>query len=57
LVYGPASMLMWMELDKKTGLKSEMRGKVIRTTCWAFVITGVALLILKNIYNIYRYLA
>ena len=56
LVYGPASILMWMELAKESAEKMERRKKIIRNTCWSFLVAGVSVLILKNIYNIYNYL-
>jgi len=57
MIYGPASVLLWIELDKAPNIKHERRKTVIRRTCWGFLAAGVALLILKNILNIYGYLA
>ena len=56
LVYGPASLLLWLELEKQTDLAHDRQRKLIRFICWSLLGTGVTLLILKNIYNIYTYL-
>ncbi len=56
LVYGPAALLLWLELDKHTDLAHDRQRKLIRNISWSLLGTGVVLLILKNIYNIYLYL-
>jgi hypothetical protein len=56
LVYGPASILMWFELDKRTTSVNNQKIRIMRGICWALLATGVFLLILKNVFNIYKYL-
>lgn len=56
LVYGPASLLLWFELDRQADVTHDAQRKMIRIICWTLLAFGVALIILKNIYNIYLYL-
>ena len=56
MIFGPASILLWFELDNRSHLAQDRRKKIIRIICWSMVATGILLLILKNILNIYSYL-
>lgn len=57
LVYGPASLMMWLELDRKSKLKDGRMYRYIRIVCWLSIATGVSFLVLKNIFNILNYLS
>jgi hypothetical protein len=56
MVYGPASVLLWHELDRQTESNTETKGKFVHTLSWILLGLGVLMLILKNMYNIYGYL-
>jgi hypothetical protein len=56
MIYGPASILLWFELDNQNK-NNEANTKLLRHVCWSLIGIGIACLILKNIYNIYSYLA
>lgn len=57
MVYVPASILLWHEFDKTKQIRPKDRQALIQLFCWISLAVGVALLILKNIYNIYSNLA
>jgi peptidoglycan/LPS O-acetylase OafA/YrhL len=56
MVYGPASLLLWFELDNQAQITPTRRKNLLSTICWSLLAVGVAMLIFKNIFNIYKYL-
>lgn len=55
LVYGSASTLLWWQLDTKPH-KSTMSYRILQKLNWAILASGVAILILNNLNNIFIYL-
>lgn len=56
LAYTSASMLLWLQLNKKD-TKPVKKLEYLQITSWSLLAIGVTTLILKNIYNIFVYLA
>lgn len=56
LVYTPACILLWLEVDKNTDLAHDRHKQLIRSVCWGFLALGVSVLIINNSLNIYDYL-
>lgn len=54
-VYGSASMLLWWQMSDKSE-QSNKSHQVMQKLSWAVLITGVAILILNNLRNIFIYL-
>lgn len=57
LVYGPASLLLWLQLDSKDDKPVGNFNKFIHILAWSLLAIGVAILILNNIRNIFIYLS
>jgi hypothetical protein len=57
LVYGPASLLLWLQLDSKEEKPSGRLNKFIHIFAWSSLAFGVAILIINNIRNIFIYLS
>lgn len=57
LVYGPASLLFWLQLDSKEDEPGGKLNKLVHIIAWALLAIGVATLITNNIRNIYVYLS
>lgn len=55
LVYGSASTLLWWQLEKKN-ITLTPRKKLLQKISWGILATGVAILIINNIHNIFVYL-
>jgi hypothetical protein len=57
LVYGPASILLWLQLDSKEVKPVDRLNKYVHILAWSLLAIGVATLILNNIRNIFIYLS
>ncbi len=57
LVYGPACLLLWLQLDTKEDKHVRKIDKFIHYFAWSLLAIGVTTLILKNIHNIFVYLS
>ncbi len=55
-VYGPASMLLWIELDKRDSKQVKRRTSLIQAFCWPLLALGVIMIIVHNVHQIYVYL-
>lgn len=52
MVYGSSSLLLWIQQDKEKNRSN----KKAQTISWMLLATGVMVLIINNIHNIYLYL-
>lgn len=57
LVYGPASLLLWFQLDGKEDKPIGKLNNLIQVLAWSLLALGVATLIINNIRNIFIYLS
>lgn len=57
LVYGPASLLLWLQLDSKETEPGGKLNKIAHILAWSLLAIGVATLITNNIRNIFIYLS
>ncbi len=56
LVYGPASMLLWQELNNKVVKHVSATTRKIQFVAWSLVAIGVIIIIVKNVSSILMYL-
>lgn len=57
LVYGPASLLLWFQVDSTEDKPADKLNKLIHIMAWSLLAIGVATLIINNIRNIFIYLS
>lgn len=55
MTYGASSLLLWIQQDKKKN-RLQQKTQKAQTIGWGILATGVIILILNNIHNIYLHL-